>query len=131
MIWPFVSRDRYQELAVLKDQRIAELEQERKMLWDKICLLGIGAPAFAPIPQEAPVEKNDSQSQPTKLPAAGALSMRPSAIMRRMDRLAEARWLQKLYPSRVSESQELTAKPRLRLARIEQAVTRRGLPKLP
>ena|SRR5205809_7865926 len=110
MTLPFVSRDRYQELSILKDQRIAELEQERKMLWDKICLLGIGAPAFAPTPQEAPVEKNDSRSQPTKPPAAVALSMRPSAIMRRMDRLAEARWLQKLYPSRINENLELTAK---------------------
>ena len=62
------------------EQRIAELEQERKMLWDKICLLGIGAPAFAPIPQEAPVEKNDSQSQPKKPPAAGALSCRIEAL---------------------------------------------------
>ena len=38
MIFRFISRDRYQELAALKDRRIAELEQERKMLWDKICL---------------------------------------------------------------------------------------------
>ena len=108
MIFPFISRDRYQELAALKDRRIAELEQERKMLWDKICLLGIGAPAFAPMPQEEPDKKNDSQSQPTKPRAA--LSMRPSAIMRRMERLAEERWLQKMYPSRVNENQEFTAK---------------------
>ncbi|HEV2963001.1 MAG TPA: hypothetical protein VG649_14325 [Candidatus Angelobacter sp.] len=110
MIWPFVSRDRYQELAALKDQRIAELEQERKMLWDKICLLGIGAPAFAPMPPEESAEKNDAQSKSTKPAAAVAVSMRPSAIMRRMERLAEARWLRKIYPSRVAENPEFTAK---------------------
>ena len=49
MIWPFVSRARYQEMAALKDQRIAELENERRMLWDKICLLGIGVAGLAGI----------------------------------------------------------------------------------
>src|SRR5205085_1786248 len=111
MMWHFVSRDRYQEMTALKDRRIAELEMERRMLWDRICLLGIGAPAFAPTPLEEPSQKNDAQSKPTKAPAGAAVaSMRPSAIMRRMDRLAEARWLRKKYPSRVSENPEFTAK---------------------
>jgi hypothetical protein len=96
MMWPFVSRDRYQEMTALKDRRIAELERERRMLWDRICLLGIGAPAFAPTPPEEPSQKDDAQGKPTKPPpGTAAVSMRPSAIMRRMDRLAEARWLRK------------------------------------
>jgi hypothetical protein len=95
MMWPFVSRDRYQEMTALKDRRIAELEMERRMLWDRICLLGIGAPAFVPTPQEQPNEKDDAKNKPAKPPAGAAVSMRPSAIMRRMDRLAEARWLRK------------------------------------
>ncbi len=101
MIWPVVSRDRYQEMTALKDQRIAELEAERKMLWDKICLLGIGAPAFTSLPQDEPSQKNDVKSKPTGEAVVSA--MRPSAIMRRMDRLAEARWLRKNYPSRAAE----------------------------
>jgi hypothetical protein len=95
MIWPFVSKARYREITAFKDQRIAELEEERRMLWDKVCLLGIGAPAFAPIIQEQ-VAQNDGPEDISKAPAAtAALSMRPSAIMRRMERLAEARWLKK------------------------------------
>jgi hypothetical protein len=107
MIWPFVSRDRYREMMLLKDQRIAELEGERRMLWDKVCLLGIGAPAFAVMPQDEPTPRNDTQG---KLPASSATAgtMRPSAIMRRMDRLAEAKWLRKTYPSRAAEQSELS-----------------------
>ncbi len=94
MIWPFVSKARYQEMTAFKDQRIAELEEERRMLWDKVCLLGIGAPAFAPIIQEQPAQEDAEDT--SKAPAAtAALSMRPSAIMRRMERLAEAKWLKK------------------------------------
>ena len=96
MIWPFVSRARYQEMAALKDQRIVELENERRMLWDKICLLGIGAPAFAPIFQEQPAHDNGPENKSTTAPAAtAAFSMRPSAIMRRMERLAEAKWMRR------------------------------------
>lgn len=96
MTWPFVSRARYQEMAALKDQRIAELEDERRMLWDKICLLGIGAPAFAPVIQEQPTQKDGPENKSTAAPGATtAFSMRPSAIMRRMERLAEARWMRK------------------------------------
>jgi len=94
MTWPFVSRDRYREMMLFKDRRIDELEDERKMLWDKICLLGIGAPAFAVMPQDDPKPKNDVQAKPTA-GSAPAATMRPSAIMRRMDRLAEAKWLRK------------------------------------
>lgn len=93
MTWPFVLKARYQEMVALKDQRIAELENERRMLWDKICLLGIGAPVFAPMTQEQPAQPNDSEDKSTKAPTVPAVSMRPSAIMRRMERLAEARWL--------------------------------------
>ncbi len=95
MTWPFVSKARYQEMKAFKDQRIAELEEERRMLWDKVCLLGIGAPAFAPIIQEQAAQ-NDAEDTSTTAPAVtAALSMRPSAIMRRMERLAKARWLKK------------------------------------
>ncbi len=96
MTWPFVSKARYREMAALKDQRIAELESERRMLWDKVCLLGIGAPAFAPIIQEQPDGNDGPEGKSTTPPAsAPAVSMRPSAIMRRMERLAEAKWLEK------------------------------------
>ncbi|HEV3040498.1 MAG TPA: hypothetical protein VHA33_22235 [Candidatus Angelobacter sp.] len=113
MMWPVVSRDRYQEMVALKDQRIAELEQERRMLWDKICLLGIGAPAFVPIPQEKHAEKDEKNEvqEASHKPTRAAISMRPSAIMRRMERLAEAKWLQKMYPSRASGNPMLPQEP--------------------
>ncbi len=95
MTWPFVSKARYQEMTAFKDQRIAELEEERRMLWDKVCLLGIGAPAFAPIIQEQAAQKDAEDTSTTAPAGIPAVSMRPSAIMRRMERLAEARWLKK------------------------------------
>lgn len=98
MTWPFVSRDRYTEMMLLKDQRIAELEDERRMLWDKVCLLGIGAPAFAAMPQDEPSLKSDAPGKPSASSAMAATT-RPSVIMRRMDRLAEAKWLRKKQSS--------------------------------
>jgi hypothetical protein len=96
----FISRERYKEMVSLKDRRIAELEAERRMLWDKVCLLGIGAPMFAPVAKEELKQESEAQNkaEKTKQP----VPTRPSAIMRRMDRLAEARWLRKMYPSRAA-----------------------------
>ena len=111
MTGPFVSKHHYQEMMALKDQRISELEQERRMLWDKICLLGIGAPVFLPQAPEKQVEKNDAQEAQNKPSAIAGLSMRPSAIMRRMERLAEAKWLQKMYPSRMNKNPVLPEGP--------------------
>src|SRR5436305_11654373 len=49
--WPLMSRARHDAEAELwgrisseKDESIKKLEAERRLLWDKICLLGIGAP---------------------------------------------------------------------------------------
>ena len=114
MKFPWISRKHHEEVTALcgrliadRDERIRQLESERRMLWDKICLLGIGAPAFA---VTAPA--TDSAGEETKEPRASSAeasapvvpaNMRPSAIMRRMDRLAEARYLRKVHPSRANE----------------------------
>ena len=93
MKFPLVSRDRYHEMLALHRQRIADLEAERRILWDKICLLGIGAPIFAPISQSKPVATRDGSNQPPPNIRIG--SMRPRTLMRRMDRVAEDRWLRR------------------------------------
>src|SRR5438309_11837559 len=88
---PLVSRNRYTEMLCLKNQQIARLEAERRLLWDKLSLIGIGAPVFSATPKEPP----------PNVPAAQALkpirtsSARPSTIMRRMDRIMELRWVKK------------------------------------
>jgi hypothetical protein len=104
---PWISRRHHEEVSVLcgrligdRDERIRQLEAERRMLWDKICLLGIGAPVFAPV---APPEAQESESKQSPPGPAAPVTMRPSAIMRRMDRLAEARYLRKVHPSRANE----------------------------
>ena len=110
MKWLFISRSRHQTEIQLwqrlldeKYRRIHELEAERKLLWDKICLLGIGAPMFTPIGVEEPKPPSEMQSKPAN-PVA-PMPRRPSAIMRRMDRLAEERWLRKQYPSQANNKE--------------------------
>lgn len=102
--WPFISRGRHLAESELwgriideKNERIQQLEAERRLLWDKVCLLGIGAPVFTPLPEEEP--KQQEGAKPKTASSGMQTPMRPSAIMRRMDRLAEARWLRKVNPS--------------------------------
>jgi len=103
MKWfPWISSARYEAEATLwlkllaaREERIKELEQERRLLWDKICLLGIGAPLFSPVAEPEKTqepEKKQSRPEPPKF-------IRPSQIMRHMDRIAEARWLRKSFPA--------------------------------
>jgi len=112
---PWIARRHHEEIKTLcgrlisdRDERIRALEAERRMLWDKICLLGIGAPVFAAAAvAEEKDEGNKSGTTVPVMPAAAPAMMRPSAIMRRMDRLAEERYLRKVHPSRANE--EVTA----------------------
>ena len=103
MKWcPWISRTRHEaesalwlKLLAVREERIKELEQERRLLWDKICLLGIGRPMFSPVaePEKTPEpEKKESRPEAPKF-------IRPSQIMRHMDRVAEARWLRKSFPA--------------------------------
>jgi len=107
MKWfPWMSRARYEaesalwlKLLAMREERIKELEQERRLLWDKICLLGIGAPVFTQIaePEKIPEpEKKQSSPETPKF-------IRPSQIMRHMDRVAEARWLRKSFPAKAAK----------------------------
>lgn len=122
----FISHSRFEDMLREKntqigyrDRRIAELEAERRMLWDKICLLGIGATVFDGInPSRSggpvigksgdPENVQDLQSQSashSSIEREVGIHHRPSTIMRRMDRLAEERWLKKVRPARVAEQQ--------------------------
>lgn len=109
---PWISRRHHEEVGALwgrligdRDERIRQLEAERRMLWDKICLLGIGAPVFAAVVLPEEKEKEKEKEEETRPAASGSASatLRPSAIMRRMDRMAEERYLRKVHPSRGSE----------------------------
>jgi hypothetical protein len=107
-MFPFISRSRHNaecqlwaRLIDTKDQRIRELEAERRLLCDKICLLGIGAPLFSPLPGIEPEESGKDERPPSQ----PAVPMRPSAIMRRQDRLAEDRWLRRMRPGKAAEAE--------------------------
>src|ERR1700746_228856 len=122
----FISRSRFDEMLREKntqlgyrDRRIAELEAERRMLWDKICLLGIGATLFDganpsrsgdPVIERSGDPENiqglqSQSSSHTSLKREAAIHHRPSMIMRRMDRLAEEQWLRKVRPAKAAETQ--------------------------
>jgi hypothetical protein len=109
---PWIARRHHEEIKTLcgrlisdRDERIRQLEAERRMLWDKICLLGIGAPVFAVEAAAAEEKAEPGKSGPETAVAApvAPAPMRPSAIMRRMDRLAEERYLRRSHPSRANE----------------------------
>lgn len=111
--WPFISLARHVAEAELwgriieeKNEQIKHLEAERRLLWDKICLLGIGAPVFVPLAEDE--VKHQEESKPKSASSVMPTPMRPSAIMRRMDRLAEARWMRKINPSIVNHPQQET-----------------------
>src|SRR5947209_12966348 len=59
--WPFIWRGRQVAESELwgriieeKNEHIRQLEAERRLLWDKICLLGIGAPVFTSLVDDDP-----------------------------------------------------------------------------
>lgn len=133
MLFSFVSLSHHNDIIREKnmqigyrDRRIAELDAERKLLWDKLCLLEIGETVFedALALHAKQVSAPDFQSGVSETPArelAAALAgepqcikskpdvavrlgrTRPSQIMRRMDRLMHNRWLQKLRPAKSAE----------------------------
>ncbi|HEY6351998.1 MAG TPA: hypothetical protein VI636_21595 [Candidatus Angelobacter sp.] len=145
---PIISLARFEEMLREKnvqigyrDRRIAELEAERRMLWDKICLLGIGATVFegpgeqlrsvGHVAQNAlvPEHRNMGESEQPKDASgkAGTVPRLPSKIMRRMDRLAEERWLRKVRPAKTAERQRDEVMNELNAAHMDGVKT--ALPK--
>lgn len=97
--FPLVLRSRYEREQRLWErviaeqaERIALLEAERRRVVRNLGMMGIGYPAQeAETPEEVKAEA-----------VKNVLPMRPSVIMRRMDRLAEERYLRKAHPSRAN-----------------------------
>ena len=119
MKWPFVSLARFDDMLREKntqigdrDRLIAELLAERRTLWDKILNT-----AFCPdekptsiATDKIPAQQLAAMEEPASEPPSsrnhhGPMLHRPSQIMRRMDRLAEQRWLRKIHPARAAEDE--------------------------
>lgn len=118
-LFPFVSLARFDDMLREKntqigdrDHRIVQLEAERRMLCDKILNAAFQSNDSAELPE--PVTESASETQEkaaqvegTAKPQAGRDPMphRPSQIMRRMDRLAQERWLKKIHPAKAAEEE--------------------------
>ena len=157
MNWPLVTLARFDDMLREKNTQIAdrdrlieELQAERRMLWDKLlnaafCSAEKDVPASAaearsPKPQPAEVEEPASETPASRNHHEPVLH-RPSQIMRRMDRLAEQRWLRKIHPARAAEDERDSVMAQLDAAHLEavrnaaanepENTNRLGLPKLP
>lgn len=104
MKWLWISRRHHEEVGALcarliadRDERIRQLESERRMLWDKLCMFGIGDTVFGVSAPSAEIPIGDKQV------AVKAPLRRPSEIMRHQDALAQGRYERKQHPSRENE----------------------------
>ena len=133
MNWPFVSLARFDDMLREKNTQIAdrdrlieELQAERRRLWDKImnaafCPAEKPTSAVAdktPAPQPAEVEEPASEVSTSKNRHEPMLH-RPSQIMRKMDRLAEQRWLRKIHPAKAAEDERDNVIAQLDAAHLE------------
>ena len=132
-LFPFVSLARFDDMLREKntqiadrDRLIAELQADRRMLWDKIlnaAFCPAEKPASAaedktPAPQPAEMEELASET-PTSSSHREPMLHRPSQIMRRMDRLAEQRWLGKIHPAKAAEDERDQVLAELNAAHME------------
>lgn len=118
-LFPFVSLARFDDMLREKntqigerDHRIAQLEAERRMLCDRILNAAFQSNDGAELPEpvtETTPEPGEREAHDNRAgkPQAGRDPMphRPSQIMRRMDRLAQERWLRKTHPAKAAEEE--------------------------
>jgi hypothetical protein len=118
-LFSFVSRARFDDMLREKnnqigerDHRITQLEAERRMLCDKI--LNVAFQPNKKTESHEPATAAESGAEESAVQEIGAdkssagrepIPHRPSQIMRRMDRLAQERWLRKIHPAKVAEEE--------------------------
>ncbi len=98
--WPWISAARHDDaLRMLntaigeRDHQISELQAERKMLWDKMSILGLGFPVFAGSQVQEPAGEEAASTPAT--PAREPILTNPAAIVRKMSAQKRAQWLAK------------------------------------
>lgn len=130
MNWPFVTLARFDDMLREKNTQIAdrdrlvgELQAERRMLWDKI-LNAAFCPAEKPTsavadktPASQPAEVEESASEVSN--RHEPMLHRPSQIMRKMEGLAEQRWLRKIHPAKAAEDERDNVIAQLDAAHLE------------
>lgn len=132
-LFPFVTLTRFDDMLREKntqiadrDRLIAELQADRRMLWDKIlnaAFCPVEKPPSAaedktPAPQLPAMEESASETPASRNHQEPVLH-RPSQIMRRMDRLAEQRWLRKIHPAKAAEDERDIVMAQLDAAHLE------------
>ena len=133
MNWPFVTLARFDDMLREKntqiadrDRLIAQLQAEHRMLWDKILNVAFSpnekpastAADKTPAPQPAAREESALETPASRNHLESVLH-RPSQIMRRMDRLAEQRWLRKIHPAKAAEDERDNVMAQLDAAHLE------------
>lgn len=64
MRWPWIARDSHDETVKLLQEQIAEMKAERKVIYDRLALLGLGGPLFhLPTPEEAKAEQDEEEEK--------------------------------------------------------------------
>jgi hypothetical protein len=81
MRWPWIARTSHDETVKLLQEQIAEMRAERKVIYDRLALLGLGGPLFhLPTPEEvkAEQEEENEKEEAAAQELARLKAMRPS-----------------------------------------------------
>lgn len=132
---PFVSRFMHEQVTRMLEVRIAELDQERKLLFDRLAQVGLGGPLFSPMPatvatpppsvkaaEDPEPERTEEQMEHIRLLS---LRNRPSDMAAALTQIARKRWRKQMHQdARGSHIARVQLKPEEIDEHIDRAIER-------